>query len=370
MELPSSASFYLETTMIRPKVSTLRFEALEDRTTPAIFGEPWLDGRHLSLSFAADGTPISGTGSDLASIFSGFSNADAARLELLRAFQTWAVNANLNIGIVSDNGALFGSAGAIQNDPRFGDIRIGARPLAGDVIAVTAPFSLLTANSGDLILNSTKLFNLGNATGKYDLFTVALQESGHAFGVGNSSDPVSAMYEVYGLARNGLSDGDIASIQSFYGSRTVDSFEGLLGNDTLATASAFTSGLEGDLTTLTDVDNYRFIATSSAGRWFRIKASGLSLVDAKLDVLDATGQVIGTAQATSPLQNDVTVYIPSLVPGATYYLRVSSARSDVFGVGSYRLVADTTSNGTAAPIRIRSWTARRHSTTRSPRRPQ
>jgi Matrixin len=335
--------------MTRPKVSTLRMEALEDRTTPAIFGEPWLDGRHLTLSFAADGTPISGVGSNLASVFSGFANADAARFELLRAFQTWAYNANLNIGIVSDNSAQFGTAGAIQSDPRFGDIRIGARDLAGDVIAVTAPFSLLTANSGDLILNSGKWFSVGDVTAKYDLFTVALQEAGHAFGVGNSSDTLSAMYQVYGLARTGLSDGDIASIQGLYGARANDAYEGTSGNETRTTASAFTAGLEADLSTVEDVDNYRYVATSSAGRWFRIRAAGLSLVNAKLEVLDATGQVIGTAQATGPLQNDVTVNIPALVTGATYYLRVSSARSDVFGVGSYRLVADTTSNGTAAP---------------------
>jgi Matrixin len=331
--------------MNRPKPPALRLEALEDRTTPAIFGEPWLDGRHLTLSFAGDGTPISGAGSNLTGTL-GSLGLDAAKLELLRAFQTWAANANLNIGLVSDNGAAFGSAGAIQNDPRFGDIRVGTRVLAGDVVAVTAPFSLLTANSGDFILNAAKEFAFGNATGKYDLFTVALQESGHAFGVGNSGSSASAMYEVYGSARIGLSDEDVAAIRGLYGAR--DSHEGTDGNDTLSTATSFAAGLEADLTTTQDVDMYRYTADSAAGRWFRIRAAGLSLLSAQLDVLDANGQVVGSAQAASSLQNDVTVYIPQLVPGATYYLRVSAARSDVFGIGSYRLVADVTASGYAA----------------------
>lgn len=330
-----------------PRPPALKLEVLEDRFNPAIFGEPWLDGRHLTMSFAADGTAISGVGSNLTSTL-GALGLDAAKLELLSAFQTWAANANLNFGLVSDNGAAFGSAGALQGDPRFGDIRVGSRALAGDVVAVTAPFSLLTANSGDFILNDAKGFAFGNTTGKYDLYTVALQESGHALGMGNSSDVASAMYEVYGSARSGLSSDDIAGIQGLYGARSQDGYEGTNGNETLATATPFAAGLEADLTTIQDVDTYLFTADSAAGRWFRIKAAGLSLVSAKLEVLDATGQVIGSAQASSPLQNDVTVPIAQLVPGATYYVRVSAARSDALGIGSYRLLADTTAFGAAS----------------------
>src|SRR5204863_5845311 len=129
--------------------------------------------------------------------------------------------------------------------------------------------------------------------------------------------------------RSGLSLGDIVGIQGLYGARTPDSYEGALGNETIATATTYAGTLEADLTTAADVDVYRFTATSADARWFRIKAAGLSLVAAKLDILDSTGTVVGTSQATNPLQNDVTVYMPQLVPGATYYMRVSAARSDV-----------------------------------------
>jgi len=54
---------------------------------------------------------------------------------------------------------------------------------------------------------------------------------------------------------------------------------------------------------------------------------------------------VGSTKADNPLQNDVSVYVPGLVPGATYYLRVSSARSDVFGIGAYRLAVDSGGSG-------------------------
>src|SRR4051812_45129125 len=98
----------------------LGVEALESRDLPATFGTPWPDGQHLTLSFAPDGTPIGGTASNLSAVLD--SNA---RLAALRAFQTWAQFANVNIGLMGDTGAAFGTGGAVQGDSRFGDIRVG-----------------------------------------------------------------------------------------------------------------------------------------------------------------------------------------------------------------------------------------------------
>ncbi len=333
--------------MNRLTPSSLQVQQLEDRATPAIFGQPWLDGHHLTLSFAPDGALISGVANDLSGLLNPLGSNDA-KLELLRAFQTWTQFANLNIGLTADSNWAFGTAGAVQGDPRFGDIRIGSRSMAGDVVAITAPFSLLTPNSGDMIFNSAKSFAFGNADSHYDLFTIALQESGHAFGLGNSIDTASAMFEQYGLARTGLSLGDITGIQALYGVRSADAFEGALGNGITTTATTYSGALEADLTTAADVDVYRYTASSTDGKWFKIKAAGLSLVSAKLEVLDSTGQVIGSAQASSPLQNDVSVYVPGLVPGDVYYMRVSAARSDAFGIGSYRLAVDASSGSAAS----------------------
>jgi Matrixin len=335
--------------MIRLKPPALRLESLEDRAVPAVFGEPWLDGRHVTLSFAGDGTSISGVGSNLTAALTPL-GLDAAKLQILTAFQSWVVNSNLNVGVVDDSNLAFGTAGAIQNDPRFGDIRIGARNLASDVGAITAPFSLISPNSGDLVLNSGKPLSIGGLFGTVDLFTILMQESGHTFGVGNSTDPTSVMYEDYSLPRTGLSNGDKADIKALYGGdRTGDAFEGTGGNETIGTATTYSGSLEADLTNAADVDVYRYTADSSDPRWFKVRAKGLSLVAAKVEVLDANGQVMASGEATSPLQNNVSVFTDQLVAGNDYYIRVSAARSDVFGVGAYRLVVDSAEADTPGP---------------------
>ena len=42
---------------------------------------------------------------------------------------------------------------------------------------------------------------------------------------------------------------------------------------------------------------------------------------------------------------NVTVNLPAFLPGGTYYVRVSSATSDVFGVGSYHLTIGGSGSG-------------------------
>src|SRR6266850_336748 len=96
----------------------LRVERLEDRDVPAVFGVPWLDGSNLTLSFAPDGTPTMGGSSTLSQTLSALGD-NAAKLQILRAFQTWAEQANVNIGVVADGGQSFDTNGAIQGDTRF-----------------------------------------------------------------------------------------------------------------------------------------------------------------------------------------------------------------------------------------------------------
>ena len=82
------------------KRRSLIVELLEDRCVPATFGNAWPDALHLTLSFAPDGSLI---GSNSSNLFATL-DAQAARVvwerEVLRAFQAWAVNANINIGLV------------------------------------------------------------------------------------------------------------------------------------------------------------------------------------------------------------------------------------------------------------------------------
>ena len=204
----------------------LRIEQLEDRVVPSssVWGTPWPDGQFLTLSLAPTGTNISGTGSNLSSVLS--EAGPGAEQALLQAFQTWADVANINFGLVADGGEAFGVARAIQDDPRFGDIRIGAIPIASDVVAVTSPFDYFNTYSGDVVLNSSQ--PIGST---YNLYTVALHEAGHALGLPDNNDPNSVMYEYYTGANTSLDANDIAAIQSLYGPRPANST-----NNSFATA--------------------------------------------------------------------------------------------------------------------------------------
>jgi hypothetical protein len=307
--------------------SLLRVESLESRDTPAAFGTAWPDGQHLTLSFAPDSTAIDGSSSTLGTL------GAAARLPILTAFQTWAVQAGLNIGLVGDDGSLFGTGGSVQGDPRFGDIRVGGLNLPSDILAATAPYNLFDNYSGDVVVN-TSSFRLGGP----DLYTVLLQEAGHALSIGNSPDPASVMYEYYQGARIGLAPSDIDSVQALYGARPADQYEGAFGNGTLATATRYSSPVTADLTTTGDVDVYRFNgALLASGATISLHARGISLVTARVEVLNSRGQVLTSTTVTDPTNNDVTLSLNSVQFGATYYVRVSSGRSDVFGVGAYQL---------------------------------
>ena len=124
---------------------------------------------------------------------------------------------NISIGLVPDDGAPFGTAGLMQGDPRFGDIRIGARPMSPEVMSITVPPDPFMSGtlSGDMILNSAANLNPG------DLYDVALHEAGLALGLSETTDPTSVMYPVINPNAT-LSPGDIQNIQSLYGVRAPD----------------------------------------------------------------------------------------------------------------------------------------------------
>src|SRR5262245_22958148 len=327
-------------TRFRPEV-----ESLDAREVPAVFGNPWA-GSNLTLSFAPDGADVNGAPSDLSHLFADIP-IDVWQGEILRAFQTWAVNANVNAGVVADGGQAFGAPGSPQGDARFGDIRIAAVPLAPDALALGTPFEVAAGTrSGDVLLNSSVLFGTGGAPGA-DLFSAALHEAGHVFGIGPSTDPTSVMFQTI-QPRTGLSAADVSAMTALYGARTPDAFDLAKRNETLATASnvRITSGKDSstggmwtaDITTAGDVDVYNFRAEELVGGNLTaaVRVSGYSLLAAKLEILDASGRVIASGTAPQP-GADVVLNLTGLTPGGTYYARVTGARGDVFGIGGYKL---------------------------------
>src|SRR6266542_2720866 len=141
---------------MKKKPQRLRIEQLEDRTLPATWGVAWPEADRLKVSFAPDGTNVDNAPSGLFQLFNSQAATRAWQTEILRALQTWAVNANINLGLVADNGKALGTAGPAQGNSAFGDIRLSARPLGADVLGLTAPYDATTGTrSGDVVFNST-----------------------------------------------------------------------------------------------------------------------------------------------------------------------------------------------------------------------
>ena len=123
----------------RKSKSRLTLEPLEGREVPAVFGFAWPSPAHLTISFVPDGTQIAGNASDLSSKLNAEMPSATWQAQILKAFQTWAVHANIDIGVVPDDGSPFGTNGLMQGDPRFGDIRIGGLAMAPSTLAVSTP---------------------------------------------------------------------------------------------------------------------------------------------------------------------------------------------------------------------------------------
>ena len=166
---------------------SLIWEQLEGRLLRADIAYPWRDPMHLTLSFAPDGTAIAGDSSVLfQDLDAQFPTTAAWQGDIVRAFQTWAAETNISVGLVADDGAPFGVAGLMQGDPRFGDIRIGARPMSPEVMSITVPPDPYISGtlSGDMILE--QLRRISTRATSYD---VALHEAGLALGLVETTDP-------------------------------------------------------------------------------------------------------------------------------------------------------------------------------------
>ena len=132
---------------------------------------------------------------------------------------------------------------------------------------------------------------------------------------------------------------------------TADANEGALGNNTSARATSLqSSGLAGrvvgggDLTTLSDIDYFKFSTQPTLGLTsvtVTLQAAGLSLVTPRVTVYNSAGQIVAQGVSTNPLNNDVSLNFTNAFFGGTYTVKVEGANDDVFGIGIYQLTVDT-----------------------------
>jgi hypothetical protein len=332
----------------------LKVESLEDRTVPTLFGTPWINPERLTISFAADGTDVAGQQNVLNSTFNqAFGSFDWKR-EILRAFQTWAAQTNVNVSVVADNGAPLGTPGAPQGDTRFGDIRIVGRATDRNELVESVPFQWAAGTwSGDVVFNTRFKFNRGGKqSGTYDLFTAALHEAGNVFGLRDNLDTTSVMYGTYNGAKTVPSAADISSLQAIYGTRRADAYEGTGGNNSFSTARSMAlynglfnttdSVIDAGLTTGSDVDFYRLRTGSNQGSTtIRLRTNGLSSLVARVDVYNASQKLIGSVSASNPTTGDLSVTLGSLTANTDYFIRVTAAGSAPYNAGRYLLTATT-----------------------------
>jgi len=235
-----------EAVAYRPR--RLSVEHLEDRLTPA-WGVPWFDGTSLSLSFVPDGTNISGTPSDPPIVARIDQPTPVASARYSGPTRPGRLRRTSTSGLVSDGGQPMGIAGPPQEDIRFGDIRIGSRPLfsSGDFgtpnMAGAGRVSITTVRRGPETwsFNSRFRFGIGKhpPTCKTTCSSVALHESRSLVRSGRTRPRIrlSVLYRAFIRGSTpGCHPPTYFALQAMYGTRRDDAYEGTLGNETTVTA--------------------------------------------------------------------------------------------------------------------------------------
>ena len=238
----------------------------------------------------------------------------AWQTQIEQAASIWEQAANLNLAVVSDGGEPVGTSGDQQDDPRFGDIRIGAVPLGPGTLAVTflPPPSNGGTDSGDILLNSNINWQINS---NYDLMTVMAHEFGHALGLGDVSSPTNpypVMYGDYEGINQALTSDDIAGIQAVDGVRQFDAYNvGGKRNLSYMTAANISSSFRAnaqlaipslDITTGGDSEWFYVTvpSTTTGTMTVTVQSSNLSSLSPKLMVYTSSLGLVGQAWLPIP----------------------------------------------------------------------
>lgn len=312
-------------------------EGLESRMLLySALGDQWSYDSRITYSFMPDGTSVGGTPSVLFQTMNAKYPTATWEQQIEQAAALWENVTNVNLALVSDGGEPVGTPGDQQDDPRFGDIRIGAIPLGSGVLAETflPPPANGGTDAGDILFNSNINWQI-NST--YDIMTVATHEFGHALGLGDSSVSTAVMYGTYNGIKQTLMTDDISGIDSVYGTRQYDQFNsGSTHNSSFFTATNLNSYITSNgQISLGGLD----ITTSNQSEWFTatvpssttgtmkvtVQSSNLSSLAPELLVYTSSLGVVGEVSAPNTLGATISVTLPSVQAGQQYYFKVLQA---------------------------------------------
>jgi hypothetical protein len=319
----------------------------------ATTGMQWPDPLLISYSFMPDGTSIGGVPSNLQTALNAAFPTTAWEAQITKAAAVWEEMANVNFTQVPDDGAPLGVSGNLQDDPRFGDVRIGGYPMAGNILAFAylPPPANGGTSAGDIFFNTSQSWQINGTT--YDLMTVALHELGHTLGLGESTVATAAMYGTYIAAKQALTTDDIAGIRSIYGARPFDPINPSGSNQRASQALDISSYLGGngqlalaglDLAPpLTigagEIDWYKLTvpATTTGTMVVQMQSTGLSLLSPSLAVYNAAGTTMLGQQVSTAMGDTVSVTITGVAPGQVYEIRCMGSTTGAAGFGAYGL---------------------------------
>jgi hypothetical protein len=325
-------------------------EGLEDRIVLYSTLGSWTYDSRITYSFMPDGTNVAGTPSSLfATLNAKFATATWEQ-QIETAASLWENVTGANVAQVSDGGEPFATQGDQQDDPRFGDIRIGAIPLSPGLLAETfvPPPGNGGTDAGDIFLNSNVNWQIGSS---YDLMTVVAHEFGHALGLGESTVSSAVMYGTYNGIKTSLTTDDISGIQSIYGTRTPDQFNSNGKTDssyyTAANISSYING--NDQLAIPALENM----SSAGNEWYYVSAptgttstmtvtvqsSNLSSFAPQLQVYSSSLSLLGHVSDPEVFGATISVTASNVTVGSGYYIRVFAAGGPG-AIGSYGLLVN------------------------------